>query len=254
MYRSGNPALNDSTFDKAAYQGDSWWENYESNMMTIEGVAEKTGLLLLITTTTALATAFSMPEASSLILLGFIGGLIVAMWVILSGSMNPWLICTYAALEGLLIGGITWFYEVALELPGIGLIAALLTFMILGGMLSIYRAGLIKWDRNLAIAVSSSVFAIIMVYLVSLVGSLTGWFHVPYIHGAGPIGIAFSLFVIGIGALCLVADFDFIERGVQMGAPKKMEWRAAFGLMVTLVWLYLEILKLLAKITVATRR
>ena len=254
MYRSGNPALNDSTFDKAAYQGDSWWENYESNMMTIEGVAEKTGLLLLITTTTALATAFSMPEASPLILLGIIGGFIVAMMVIFSGSMNPWLICTYAALEGMVIGGITWFYEVALELPGIGLIAALLTFMILGGMLSIYRAGLIKWDRNLAIAVSSSLFAIIMVYFVSLVGSLTGWFHVPYIHGAGPIGIAFSLFVIGIGALCLVADFDFIERGVQMGAPKKMEWRAAFGLMVTLIWLYLEILKLLAKITVATRR
>ena len=254
MYRSGNPALNDSTFDKAAYQGDSWWENYESNMMTIEGVAEKTGLLLLITTTTALATAFSMPEASSLILLGLIGGFIVAMMVIFSDSMNPWLICTYAALEGMVIGGITWIYEVALELPGIGLIAALLTFMILGGMLSIYRAGLIKWDRNLAIAVYSSAFAIIMVYLVSLVGSLTGWFHFPYIHGAGPIGIAFSLFVIGIGALCLVADFDFIERGVQMGAPKKMEWRAAFGLMVTLVWLYLEILKLLAKITVATRR
>ncbi|HJM12882.1 MAG TPA: Bax inhibitor-1/YccA family protein [Candidatus Thalassarchaeaceae archaeon] len=254
MYRSGNPALNDSTFDKTAYQGASWWENYESNMMTIEGVAEKTGLLLLITTTTALATAFSMPEASPLILLGIIGGFIVAMMVIFSGSMNPWLICTYAALEGMVIGGITWFYEVALELPGIGLIAALLTFMILGGMLSIYRAGLIKWDRNLAIAVSSSLFAIIMVYFVSLVGSLTGWFHVPYIHGAGPIGIAFSLFVIGIGALCLVADFDFIERGVQMGAPKKMEWRAAFGLMVTLIWLYLEILKLLAKITVATRR
>ena len=254
MYRSGNPALNDSTFDKTAYQGASWWENYESNMMTIEGVAEKTGLLLLITTTTALATAFSMPEASPLILLGIIGGFIVAMMVIFSGSMNPWLICTYAALEGMVIGGITWFYEVALELPGIGLIAALLTFMILGGMLSIYRAGLIKWDRNLAIAVSSSLFAIIMVYFVSLVGSLAGWFHVPYIHGAGPIGIAFSLFVIGIGALCLVADFDFIERGVQMGAPKKMEWRAAFGLMVTLIWLYLEILKLLAKITVATRR
>ena len=254
MYRSGNPALNDSTFDKTAYQGASWWENYESNMMTIEGVAEKTGLLLLITTTTALATAFSMPEASPLILLGIIGGFIVAMMVIFSGSMNPWLICTYSALEGMVIGGITWFYEVALELPGIGLIAALLTFMILGGMLSIYRAGLIKWDRNLAIAVSSSLFAIIMVYFVSLVGSLTGWFHVPYIHGAGPIGIAFSLFVIGIGALCLVADFDFIERGVQMGAPKKMEWRAAFGLMVTLIWLYLEILKLLAKITVATRR
>jgi uncharacterized YccA/Bax inhibitor family protein len=254
MYRSGNPALNDSTFEKSAYKDAPWWEGYESNMMTIEGVSEKTGILLLITTTTALATAFSMPGSAPLMLLGALGGFIVAMIVIFSGSMNPVLICTYAALQGLLIGGFTWYLEVPLGLTGIGLVAAILTFMILGGMLAIYRAGLISWDRNLAIAVSSAVFAIMMIYIVSMVGAITGWFHVPYIHGAGPWGIAFSLFVVGIGALCLVADFDFIERGVQRGAPKQMEWRAAFGLMVTLIWLYLEILKLLAKIAIATRR
>ncbi len=254
MYRSGNPALNDSTFQKSAYKDSPWWEGYESNMMTIEGVSEKTGLLLLITTATALATAFSMPEAAPLIFIGVLGSFIVAMIVIFSGSMNPLLICTYAALEGLVIGGLTWFFEVPMELPGIGILAALLTFMILGAMIAIYRAGLIKWDRNLAIAVYSSLFAIILIYIFSFVGSITGWFHVPYIHGAGPVGIAFSLFVIGIGALCLVADFDFIERGVQMGAPKQLEWRAAFGLMVTLVWLYLEILKLLAKIAIYSRR
>jgi uncharacterized YccA/Bax inhibitor family protein len=187
-------------------------------------------------------------------LLGALGGFIVAIIIMFSGSMNPILICTYAALQGLLIGGFTWYFEVPLGLTGIGLVAAILTFMILGGMLAIYRAGLISWDRNLAIAVSSAVFAIMMIYIVSMVGAITGWFHVPYIHGAGPWGIAFSLFVVGIGALCLVADFDFIERGVQRGAPKQMEWRAAFGLMVTLIWLYLEILKLLAKIAIATRR
>ncbi|MCH1591992.1 MAG: Bax inhibitor-1/YccA family protein, partial [Candidatus Thalassarchaeaceae archaeon] len=143
---------------------------------------------------------------------------------------------------------------VELNLPGIGILAALLTFMILGAMIAIYRAGLIKWDRNLAIAVYSSMFAIFLIYLISMIGSISGWFHVPYIHGSGPIGIAFSLFVIGIASLCLVADFDFIERGVKMGAPKQMEWRAAFGLMVTLIWLYLEILKLLAKIALASRR
>ena len=99
MYRSRNPALNDSTFEKSAYKGAPWWEDYESNMMTIEGVAEKTGLLLLITTTTALATAFSMPESSPLIVLGGIGGFILAMVIIFSGSKNPALICAYAALE-----------------------------------------------------------------------------------------------------------------------------------------------------------
>ncbi|MFL2951363.1 MAG: Bax inhibitor-1/YccA family protein [Candidatus Thalassarchaeaceae archaeon] len=253
MYRSRNPALNDSTFEKSAYKGAQWWEDYESNMMTIEGVAEKTGLLLLITTTTALATAFSMPESSPLIVLGGIGGFILAMMIIFSGSKNPALICAYAALEGLVIGGLTWYVEVGLQLPGIGIVAAILTFMILGGMLAIYRAGLISWDRNLAIAVGSALFAIIMIYVFSFLGAVTGWFHVPYIHGSGPVGIGFSLFVIGIGALCLVADFDFIEKGVERGAPKQLEWRAAFGLMITLIWLYLEVLRLLAKVALSRR-
>ena len=221
--------------------------------MTIEGVAEKTGLLLLITTTTALATAFSMPESSPLIVLGGIGGFILAMMIIFSGSKNPALICAYAALEGLVIGGLTWYVEVGLQLPGIGIVAAILTFMILGGMLAIYRAGLISWDRNLAIAVGSALFAIIMIYVFSFLGAITGWFQVPYIHGSGPVGIGFSLFVIGIGALCLVADFDFIEKGVERGAPKQLEWRAAFGLMITLIWLYLEVLRLLAKVALSRR-
>ena len=253
MYRSRNPALNDSTFEKSAYKGAPWWEDYESNMMTIEGVAEKTGLLLLITASTALATAFSMPESSPLIVLGGIGGFILAMMIIFSGSKNPALICAYAALEGLVIGGLTWYVEVGLQLPGIGIVAAILTFMILGGMLAIYRAGLISWDRNLAIAVGSALFAIIMIYVFSFLGAITGWFQVPYIHGSGPVGIGFSLFVIGIGALCLVADFDFIEKGVERGAPKQLEWRAAFGLMITLIWLYLEVLRLLAKVALSRR-
>ena len=220
--------------------------------MSIEGVAEKTGILLLITATTAIMTAFSMPEAWPLILIGAVGGLVVALMVIFSGSMNPVLICSYAALEGLVLGGITWVFEVGLDMPGIGILAALLTFLILGGMIAIYRAGLIAWDRNTQIAVSSALVAIILIYLVSMIGAFSGWYYIPYIHSAGPIGILFSLFVVGIGALCLVADFDFIEKGVERGAPKQLEWRAAFGLMVTLIWRYLEILKLLAKI--ASRR
>ena len=252
MYRSGNPALSDSTFEKSNYSDTSWWEDKESNLMSIEGVAEKTGLLLLISATTAVLTAFSMPQAAPLIFVGAIGGFVVAMIIIFSKSMNPVLIGTYAALEGLVLGGLTWMFEVYLQLPGIGILAALLTFMILGAMIMIYRAGLIAWDENTRIAVTSALVAIILIYIVSIIGSISGWYAIPYIHGSGPIGILFSLFVIGIGALCLVADFDFIERGVQRGAPKQLEWRAAFGLMVTLIWLYLEILKLLAKL--AARR
>ena len=215
MYRSGNPGLSDSTFDKSSYKEANWWDE-ESNLMSIEGVAEKTGILLLITATTAMMTAFSMPEASILILIGALGGFIVALIVIFSGSLNPILICTYAALEGLALGGITWFFEVYLGPPGIGIVAALLTFLILGAMIAIYRAGLIAWDRNTQIAVTSALVAIVLIYLISIVGVFFG-FHVPYIHSAGPIGIAFSLFVVGIGALCLVADFDFIEKGVESG-------------------------------------
>ena len=120
-------------------------------------------------------------------------------------------------------------------------------------MLAIYRAGLISWSKNLQIALGSAVLAILVIYLVSIIGMFVG-FNVPYIHEATPPGILFSIFVVGIASLCLVADFDFIERGVERGAPKQLEWRAAFGLMVTLIWLYLEILRLLAKLAIASRR
>ncbi len=243
MYRSGNPTLSDSTFDKSNYQEASWW-NESSNLMTMEGTVEKTAILLIITTTLAIATYTLFP---GLAVIGFLGGFITAMIVIFTKSTNPVLICAYAGFEGLALGGFTFFIEVAVEFPGLGIIAAAITFAILGSMLMLYRANLISWDRNLAIAVYSSLGAILIIYLASFIGMFLG-FEIPLIHGNGPVGIAFSLFVIGIGALCLVADFDFIEKGVERGAPKQLEWRAAFGLMITLVWLYVEVLKLLAKL------
>ena len=192
-----------------------------------------------------------MPEAILMSLIGGIAGFILAMVIIFSRSTSPVLISIYAICQGLVLGGVTWLYEQ--YFPGIGILAVVLTMAILGTMLAIYRAGLIEWNRNLQIAVTSAMMAILVIYLVSFIGIFMG-FEVPYIHEASPLGIAFSLFVIGIASLCLVADFDFIERGVETGAPKQLEWRAAFGLMVTLVWLYLEILELLAKIAIYSRR
>jgi len=247
MYRSGNPALNDSTFEKSAYKEVSWWEDSESNLMSMNGVVDKTALLLTIVTLTAIAVYLTVPTFLFLSLLGAIVGFVVALIIIFSGSMNPTLICTYAACQGLFLGGITWIIEKQVDAPGLGIVAAVLTFLILGVMLSIYRAGLISWNKNMQIAVTSSMVAILLIYLVSFIGSFVG-FEVPLIHGNGAVGIAFSVFVVGIASLCLVADFDFIERGVERGAPKQLEWRAAFGLLVTLIWLYLEILKLLAKL------
>ena len=247
MYRSRNPTLSDSTFDKSNYKEAPWWDE-SSNLMTMEGTVEKTAILLIITTTLAIATYTLFP---GLAIIGFLGGFITAMIVIFTKSTNPVLICAYAGFEGLALGGLTFFIETAVDLQGLGIIAAAITFAILGTMLMLYRANLISWDRNLAIAVYSSLGAILIIYIASFIGIFLG-FQIPLIHGNGPVGIAFSLFVIGIGALCLVADFDFIEKGVERGAPKQLEWRAAFGLMITLIWLYVEILNLLAKL--ASRR
>ena len=251
MYRSRNPALSDSTFDKSAYSDAPWWDDQDSNMMTMEGTAEKTGILLILIATTAIATAMYMPETALLAFIGAIAGFILALVIIFTGSTNPVLICMYAIFEGMALGGITWFFES--YFPGIGILAVVLTLGILGVMLVIYRAGLISWSKNLQIAVYSSLSAIVLIYLVDFIGFFLG-FRVPVIHEASPLGILFSLFVVGIASLCLVADFDFIERGVERGAPKQLEWRAAFGLMVTLIWLYLEILELLAKIAAVSKR
>ena len=251
MYRSRNPALSDSTFDKSAYTDVPWWDDQDSNLMTMEGTVEKTGILLILISTTAIATAMFMPEAILMSLIGGIAGFILAMVIMFSRSTSPVLISIYAICQGLALGGVTWLYEQ--YFPGIGILAVVLTMAILGTMLAIYRAGLIEWNRNLQIAVTSAMMAILVIYLVSFIGIFMG-FEVPYIHEASPLGIAFSMFVIGIASLCLVADFDFIERGVETVAPKQLEWRAAFGLMVTLVWLYLEILELLAKIAIYSRR
>ena len=248
MMRSGNPALSDDTFSSSSYQDKPWWDGFdladESTTMSIEGTAEKTGILLGITILTALFTAFSMPASAPLMILGFLGGFITAMVVIFSRSTNPVLICLYAAFEGMALGGLTWLYESIPGLEGIGIVAALLTFGILGVMLTIYRMGLIHWDENTRIAITSAVVGILVIYIVSIIGSFAG-FSLPFME-PGPWGIAFSLFVVGIASFCLAADFDFIERGVLSGSPKELEWRAAFGLMVTLIWLYVEILRLLA--------
>ena len=169
MMRSGNPALSDDTFSSSSYQDKPWWDGFdladESTTMSIEGTAEKTGILLGITILTALLTAFSMPASAPLMILGFLGGFITAMVVIFSRSTNPVLICLYAAFEGMALGGLTWLYESIPGLEGIGIVAALLTFGILGVMLTIYRMGLIHWDENTRIAITSAVVGILVIYL-----------------------------------------------------------------------------------------
>jgi uncharacterized YccA/Bax inhibitor family protein len=242
MYRTSNPALNDSVFTI---------QDLVQDKMTIEGVAEKGFITFLVMIFSGMAV-FGIHDSGNvelallLSLVGWVAGFIFFFVMLFTGlAENPIAVLTYAALQGLFLGGITTLFESAY--PGIAIQAFMLTGGVFGAMLVIYRAGLIPVNDNFRIAIYSAMGAVFIVYMISLIGAFAG-FEVPYIHESGPIGIGFSLLVIGLGALCLAADFDFIERGVENGAPKKLEWRAVFGLLVTLVWIYIEILRLLVKL------
>jgi uncharacterized YccA/Bax inhibitor family protein len=180
-----------------------------------------------------------------LMLGGMIGGLVVALITIFKKTAAPVTTPLYGALEGLLLGGLSATFEA--RYPGIVIQAVALTFGTLFALLAAYKSKMIAVTENFRLGLTAATGAICLVYLVGLVLSFFG-IRIPLIHESGPVGILFSLFVVGVAAFNLVLDFDFIERGAESGAPKYMEWYAAFGLIVTLVWLYLEILRLLAKL------
>ena len=239
--RSGNPALNTKTF--------SGFDMTTEASMTIMGTVHKTALGLLLLMSTALFT-WNMPagdpRATGLMIVGMIGGLIVAIVTIFKHHLAKYTVPAYALLEGLALGGISKFFEVMY--PGIVNQAVMLTFGTLGALLLAYRSGLIKATENFKLGVVAATGGIFFVYLISWVLS---WFSVsvPLIHSNSNMSILFSIGVVVIAALHLVLDFDFIEEGSEKGAPKYMEWYGAFGLLVTLIWLYLEILRLLAKLS-----
>ena len=239
MFRSGNPALRDDTFRAAG-------RVLGQEAMTLQGTVNKTGLsLLILLAAAAFVWNLQGPAVSVFIVLGLVGGLITALVTVFKKTWAPFTTPLYAAFEGLLLGGISAFYEQRYE--GIVINAVALTFGTLAALLLAYRSGLVRATENFKLGIFAATGGIALVYLVSMVMGFFGR-TIPYIHESGAIGIGFSLFVVVIAALNLVLDFDFIERGTEMGAPKYMEWVGAFGLLVTLVWLYLEILRLLAKL------
>ena len=174
-----------------------------------------------------------------------IGGFIVAIATSFKKTWAPITTPVYAALEGVALGGISVIFES--QYPGIVSQAVFLTFGTLAALLLAYRSGLVRATENFKLGIFAATGGIALLYLASFVLGFFGM-SVPLIHSSGTWGILFSLFVVVIAALNLVLDFDFIETGVERGAPKYMEWYGAFGLLVTLVWLYLEILRLLAKL------
>jgi uncharacterized YccA/Bax inhibitor family protein len=246
--RSGNPALKDTTFldlnSGTVVDG-------AGTAMTINGTVNKTAFLLVLTLAGALYTwslffagnggAGMMPY----ILVGSLGGLVMALVTIFKKTWAPVTAPLYAGLEGVFIGAVSAMFET--KFPGIVMQAVGLTFGTLAALLMAYRSGLIKATENFKLGVVAATGGIALLYLVNIVMGMFGT-SMPFIHDSGWMGIAFSGVVVVVAALNLVMDFDFIENGVEQGAPKYMEWYAAFGLLVTLVWLYLEILRLLSKL------
>jgi uncharacterized YccA/Bax inhibitor family protein len=242
VFRTGNPALGDDTFRGVPRTGGA--------SMTLQGTVNKTGISLLIMMATATVT-WNMENPILLLLLGLVGGLVVALATVFKKEWSPFTTPLYAALEGLVLGAISQRYEQQFE--GIVPLAVGLTMGTLGALLLAYTSRLIKVTQNFRLGLFAATGAIALLYLVSFVLGMFG-IRIPLIHESGLVGIGFSLVVVTIAALNLVLDFDFIERGAASGAPKYMEWYAAFGLLVTLVWLYLEILRLLAKLQGKNRR
>ena len=247
--RSGNPALKESTFLDL---GSGSVVSRDAGAMTLNGTVNKTAFLLVLTLAGAMFTwakFFASGDAASLMPYvwgGAIGGLVVALVTVFKKEWSPVTAPLYAVLEGLFIGAVSAMFE--LRFPGIVMQAAGLTFGTLGALLLAYRSGLIKATENFKLGVFAATGGIALLYLVNIGMRLFGFEGMGFIHESSWIGIAFSGFVVVIAALNLVLDFDFIEQGVEHGAPKYMEWYGAFGLLVTLVWLYLELLRLLSKL------
>ena len=242
--RSGNPTLREATFEQ--YRG------YESSStMTLGGTVNKTFMLLLFVAATASfswnltgGTAGGGVHPGVLMVGGSILGLIFAVATIFKKNWAPVTAPLYALSEGFMLGAISALAE--LKFPGIAFQATCMTFCTLFGLLVAYKSGLIRATENFKLGLFAAMSGIFMIYMVTWIVGLFGG-SMPFIHSSGAMGIGFSAVVVVIAALNLVMDFDFIEHGAEIGAPKYMEWYGAFGLMVTLIWLYLEILRLLMK-------
>lgn len=243
-FRSGNPALTGKTFEGLRVP-----ESAEG--MSLQGTVNRAAILLLLALIPAvlvwggfLATG-STAAAATAALAGALLGLVAGVVTVFRKTWAPITAPIYALLEGLVLGGFSSLLEVSY--PGIVLQAVALTFGVFLALLLAYTSRLIPVTQNFRLGVVAATGGIALTYLFTLGLGLFG-VRVPFIHEGGLIGIGFSLVVIVVAALNLVLDFDFIENGVQSGAPKYMEWYAAFGLIVTLIWLYFEILHLLSKL------
>jgi uncharacterized YccA/Bax inhibitor family protein len=245
--RSANPALPANTFNSLGYT-----RTLGSDAMTVQGVVLKTALLLCCvlmsagwTWITFAKSGYNVAAISSWMIGGVIGGLVAAL---VTTFKKEWAAITapiYALCQGFFIGGFSAVLEASY--PGIAIQAVSLTFGTLAVMLAAYQSGLVRLSDGFKMGLVAATGGVALIYVTAIVLSFFG-VQIPGIFGNGVVGIGFSIVVCAIAALNLVMDFDFIAQGARLGAPKYMEWYGAFAMMVTLVWLYIEILRLLSKL------
>ncbi len=246
--QSGNPALNKNTFLDAASGA---VVSHGDEVMTLNGTVNKTGLMLILVLVGAIfswnqfAGPASLPAMMPLMLGGAIGGLILAMITIFKKTWAPVTAPLYALVEGVFIGALSAIFE--MRYPGIVMQAVGLTFGVMAALLMAYRSGLIRATEKFKLGVVAATGGVFLLYMANMVMGFFGH-SMGFIYSSSGIGIGFSAVVVVIAALNLILDFDMIEQGVNARAPKYMEWYGAFALVVTLVWLYLELLRLLSKL------
>jgi uncharacterized YccA/Bax inhibitor family protein len=247
LFKSGNPALSEKAFNSVSMS-----TNYAESM-TLRGTLNKFGFMLLMLMGSAFYSWKEFTDGGNvtpLIWIGLIGGLIVALVITFKKEWAPYLAPAYGLLEGLFLGAISAYYNAAFatKAPGIVMNAVGLTFGTAIAMYFLYSFKIIKATEKFKSVILMATAGIAIFYLISMVVGMFG-VQMAFLHEGSLMGIGFSLVVVAIAALNLILDFDMIEQGTAAGAPKYMEWYCAFGLMVTIVWLYLEILRLLSKLS-----
>ena len=241
--RSGNPMFSDKTFNETII-------DINVPKMTLQGTVNKVGISLILVLISAAYTwnqyfTYGPSSIGGITIAGSLIGLVFALITIFKKTWAPITAPLYALAKGFALGGISAMYEA--QFGGITIQAVTLTFATMFGLLFAYKTGIIKPDKNFMLMVFAGTFAIFALYLVNFIMMFFGT-SIGFIHSNGLFGIGFSLLVVCIAALNLVLDFDYIEQGAENNAPKYLEWYGAFSLMVTLIWLYLEILRLLSKL------
>ncbi|MGN6291887.1 MAG: Bax inhibitor-1/YccA family protein [Chitinophagaceae bacterium] len=245
LFKSSNPTLQEKSYEGTIFQGISTGQE-----MTIKGTLNKLGFLLLMMSGSTIFSWSQFNKGSDpmpMLLIGVFGGLALALVMVFKKQWSPYIAPAYAIMEGFFVGTVSAIYDY--KLPGLPMQAVALTLLVTLVMFLIYRYRVIKVTGRFRMIVVIATAALGLFYLVQWItylamGSPIGSFT----NAATPLGIGFSVLVVGLASLNLLLNFDTIEKGVEMKAAKYMEWYSAFGLLVTLVWLYLEILRLLSKL------